>query len=337
MRAALVVALIWTTACGGDDGDGFGLGDVDIEDAFEAARRAQCHHAAVCGLFPDAATCLAANFGFSFEIDPSLVAAVRAGRVKYDGRKLGDCYEQFGDATCDRTDADGRQFFLRCMGAIVGTVGDGGACAVEAECISGVCNIPACPDACCPGSCVGGTAPDREAGLGEACGTETRCGSGGYCSSGVCAALKPADSTCVSPTECDYGLGCAGTPRTCRPLAALGETCSADNSCRDEGQYCNTTTMVCTQVGLPGDACSASQRCSQYYDCDPASMECVRGAAVGDACTSSSDCFDYGTYCKANLCAPLEQVGGTCTEDDECEGAYCGPAGTCAERPTCTP
>lgn len=335
MRAALVIAVVWTTGCGGDDGDGFGVGTIDIEDAPEVARRALCHHAAVCGLFPDEATCLAANFGFSFDLDPSLVAAVRAGRVKYDGRKLGDCYEQFGDATCDRTDADGRTFFTGCVGAIEGTIGDGGACAVEAECISGVCNIAQCPDACCPGTCVGGTAPDREAEIGEACGNEAVCGLGAWCSNSICTALKPADSTCVSSTECDYGLGCAGTPRTCRALPLLGEACSGENTCRDEGQYCNTATMLCTQVGLPGDACSTTSRCSPYYDCDPTTMQCVRGAAVGEACTSASDCFDYGTYCKANLCAPREATGAPCADDDECAGDFCGPANTCAERPTC--
>ncbi len=335
MRAALVAALVWTTACGGDDGSGFGLGDVDIEDAPEAIRRAFCHHYAQCGQFPDEATCLASNTLFSFEIDPSLVAAIRDGRVKYDGRKLGDCYEQFGDASCDRTDADGRSLLVGCDGAIAGTVGDGGACAVEAECISGVCNIVDCPDACCPGTCVGGTVPDFEAELGEACGDRVQCGIGAWCSNDICVALEPADSPCVSSSECDYGLGCAGTPRTCRPLPLLGEPCAADTTCRDEGQYCNTMTLVCTQVGLPGDACSTAARCSSFYECDPASMECVRGAAVGQACSSTSDCFDYGTYCKADLCAPLEPNGATCADDDECAGRFCGPANTCIERPTC--
>jgi hypothetical protein len=333
MRAALVVALVWTTACG-DDGGGFGVGNIDIEDAPEVARRALCHHAAVCGLWPDEATCLAANFGFGFNLDPSLVAAIRDGRVKYDGRILGDCYEQFGDATCDSTDADGRHLLLGCYGAIAGTIGDGGACSIQEECISAVCNIPQCPDACCAGTCVGGTAPDREAAIGEACGNEAVCGVGSWCASGTCAALDPADTPCTSPSQCDYGLSCAGTPRTCRPLPLLGEACP-DRVCRDEGQYCNTTSMTCTQFGLPGDACSSADRCSIYYDCDPATMQCVRGAAIGDACTSNSDCFDYGTYCKANVCAPLEASGGPCAGDNECASNFCSPANLCGEEMAC--
>jgi len=333
MRAALVVALLWTAACG-DDGSGFGVGNVDLEDAPEVARRALCHHAAVCGLYPDEATCLGANSGVAFHIDPSLVEAVRDGRVTYDGTKLGDCYEQFGDATCDRTDADGRTFLLGCIGAIEGTIGDGGACSIEEECISTVCNIPQCPDACCAGTCVGGTAPDREADLGQPCGAEATCGLGLYCTTGMCAALKPADATCTSANECDYGLGCAATPRTCRPLPLLGEACQGE--CRDEGQYCHPMMLVCTQVGLPGDACTPTgSRCSQYYDCDPATMECKQGSSVGGACTNTSDCFDYGTYCKGTTCAPREATGGACTDDSDCANDFCGPLDTCAERPTC--
>lgn len=331
MRAALVVALGWTTACGGS---GFDLGNVDIEDAPEAVRRSFCHFYAKCGLFPDEASCLASN-SLPFDLDPSLVAAVRAGRVKYDGRKLGDCYEQFGNATCDRTDADGRHLLAGCDGAIAGTVGDGGACAVAAECISGVCNIVDCPDACCPGTCVGGTMPDLEAGLDEVCGGMVQCELGTSCSNNICVALVPAGSRCISSTECDYGLGCAGTPRTCRTLPLLGEPCAADTACRDEGQYCNTTTLVCTQVGLPGDACSAAARCSSFYECDPSAMQCARGAAVGEACTSTSQCFDFGTYCKADVCAPVEATGTACADDEACASAFCGPADTCAERPTC--
>lgn len=327
MRAALVIALVWTTACGGDS--------VDIEDAPEVARDALCQHAAKCGLFPDKATCLAANFGIRFNLDPSLVIAINAGRVKYDGSKLAECYERFGDATCDRTDVDGRHILSGCTGAIEGTIGDGGACSIEEECISGVCNFTDCPDACCPGTCVGGTAPDREAEIGELCGEEALCVVGSYCASGMCATLKPADALCLSSTECDYGLGCAGTPRQCKALPKLGETCSADNTCRDEGQYCNPTTMVCTQVGLPGDACSTTARCSVYYDCDPATMQCERGAAVGEACANNSDCFDYGTYCKVNLCAPLEANGAACTDDDECKSDFCGLSGTCVDEPSC--
>ncbi len=83
---------MWTTACGGDDGSGFVLGNLDIEDVPDAIRRSFCHYYVECGLFPDEATCLASNI-ISFDLDPSLVAAIRAGRVKYDGRKLGDCFE----------------------------------------------------------------------------------------------------------------------------------------------------------------------------------------------------------------------------------------------------
>ena len=90
-----------------------------------------------------------------------------------------------------------------------------------------------------------------------------------------------------------------------------------------------------TAIGRRGDACSATARCSTYYDCDPATMLCVRGAAVGEACTGSQDCFDYGTYCKANVCANLEANGGPCADDDECAGRFCAARGTCADEPVC--
>lgn len=339
MRAALVIAMVWTTACGGDDGSGFGLGNVDIEDVPEAIQAAFCHHYVECGFFADEAACRATNFGFKLQLDPSLVAAIKAGKVKYDGRILGDCYEAFGDQSCDRTDLDGRVLAVDCQGALTGTVDAGGACAIDAECVSQMCDVPQCPDACCQGTCVGGVAPGPGRGIGEACEMTSECAVGGWCdpTTSLCAALEPAASSCSSDAECDYGLGCAGTTgmRTCKVLPVLGEACP-DSACRDDGTFCEPTAKVCTRLGLPGDACSTTARCSFFYACDQATMVCVTGPRLGDACSNTSPCFDFQTYCKAGTCAALEAKGAACTDDSDCASDLCDPAtNVCSEEPIC--
>jgi hypothetical protein len=336
MRRALLVTLV-LTACGGDDG--FGLGNVPIDGIGDAFEGALCHHAAMCNLFPDEATCRQANLGFAFAIDPSLVAAIEAGKVRYDGNAVGDCYEAYGNASCDRTDLDGRTLSGACAGAISGTVDAGGQCAIDEECISQTCDVPQCPDACCQGTCTGSTPPGQQLPIGATCQSTQDCATNGFCdqTTKACTALKLAGATCSSLTDCAYGLGCAGTPRTCKPLPAVGEACP-DMMCRDEGTFCDPATMLCANVGLPGDPCTAttSQSCSTYYTCDPATMQCARGPGLGEACTPARRCFDGGTYCKAGTCAQLEPKGATCMNDGDCANNYCEPMlNVCADEPIC--
>ena len=243
MRSALGLVLVGLVACGSDG--------ISIEDAPDAFLDEACNYLARCHLVTNHAACLELNLGLELRIDASLAAAIEAGKVKYDGTKLAQCYATFGDRSCDRTTEDGRGLGLNgdaCDGAITGTVADGGACAIDEECLSRSCTVPTCPDACCQGTCDPSVASTGPAPLGGACETTSDCASGGYCATGVCTALLAAGATCAGTTECAYGLGCAGTPRTCKQLPTVGQACP-DGQCRDAGTYCDQS-MVCKAPGF---------------------------------------------------------------------------------------
>jgi hypothetical protein len=333
-RWAWLAALL--SACGGG---------ISIEEYPTAFRDAYCKYETRCGLFPDIGTCERANIGFNLVIDPSEKAAVDQGKTKFDGALASDCLDAFGAQTCDTTDEDGRAFFTeKCREIVKGTVGDGGACALDIECKSQTCNVPSCPDACCQGTCMGDALPTL-GGAGATCGNGSNsCAVGFYCdfTTTTCMELKAAGATCNANNECAFGLGCAGTPaRTCKALPALGEACP-DGACRDAGTFCNAVGM-CAKIGLAGATCGASVgQCSSFYPCDQSTMKCTAAPALGEACTNR--CFDGGTFCDTSsptpTCVKTKADGGSCTSDSQCENNNCdtgsgGGSGTCATAAVC--
>lgn len=331
MRKAFVVLAV--IGCSGSSGGGF----VPIDQAAQAFKQAECNYLARCGEFPDVSTCLAASLGFTFTNDPSLAAAVAAGKVIYDGNKLGQCYDQFGALSCDRTSQDARVEPAVCRDLVQGTVAANGVCANSAECKSQSCMVPTCGMACCMGTCVGDTPPPVEIAIGQSCATtSSRCVAGAFCDmTATCAALKPSGATCNSSNECDYELGCAGTPRVCKALPTVGQACP-DALCRDSGSYCNSSGM-CVMVGLPSATCATAADCSAYYTCD-ATKHCAPGPRLGEACSSTARCFDDATFCDpvSSTCKALEANGTACTSNSQCQTNNCDTASqTCATKPVC--
>ena len=330
------VWLLVLAACGG------GSGSVTLADYPQAFKDAYCRYLARCGEFPDVATCETANIGFNFHIDPSSQAAVDMNKVIFDGDQAAACLDAFGAQTCDSTDESGRSLPASCQNAVRGTVGSGGACAMNAECKSQTCDVPGCGSACCQGTCTG-DAPPAPGGAGTSCTSSSNCTSGNYCdfTAMQCAALKPAGATCQSTSECAYGLGCAGTTtRTCKTLPALGEACP-DLVCRDAGQYCSSAG-TCMKVGLAGAACASVAECSAYYPCDTTAMKCTKGPTSGQACTTGQRCFDQDTFCDTTATAPtcimLQPDGGACTSSSQCENDNCdmtGSSGVCTTPAVC--
>lgn len=334
MRSLL--ALLVLAGCGGS---------LTIDEYPTALRDAYCKYLTRCGAFPDVDTCQHANIGINIVIDPSDQQAVDKGKVLFDGGLAQDCLDAFGAQTCDSTDEDGRSFVSqKCRDIIKGTVGNGGACALGAECKSGVCNVPTCTMACCQGTCMG-DAPPPPGGAGSACTSSSGCAVGFYCdfTNQVCAELKAAGTTCSGNTECAYGLGCAGTPmRTCKALPKLGEACP-DGVCRDAGNYCNAA-MQCAKIGLEGTACSGTVggECSQFYPCDTQTMKCTKAPSAGQTCTAR--CFDANTFCDTGSAAPTcvstRADGGACTTSSQCQSDHCDQgsgfgSGTCSTPAAC--
>lgn len=322
---------VFAAACSNDSSGG----PIPIT-ALEASYHAYyCNLAVRCGLVSDLGTCSKLQLGVDISAD--LVAAVQAGTVAYDGTAAGECLAGI-TATCDRSLVlSDRDAPVACDEMFAGTVGDGGACGLDQECISGVCSVPGCSMACCQGTCLGGTAPVRPK-LGESCATDSRCVSS-YCdlSTQVCSAYLAAGSQCNSDNDCQLGLACH---TTCIALAAEGAACTASDDCKSIGDYCNAT-LKCARVGVAGDACASNADCSGVYRCDTASSKCVLRPELGETCGSSPlNCVDV-TYCDSQTtkCTAPKADGASCGSSSECAGGTCsftnGSPGTCVTPPVC--
>jgi hypothetical protein len=325
-----MAAMALLAACGGDD-DG---GPIEFDDLPGAIIGAYCGVYVNCGLMDDYATC--ANLNFDVDVDPAIGAAIEAGLVIYHEDQAGACLGGIGTSTCEQN----RLFENEpeaCDLTFEGTVGAGGQCGIDEECISQDCMVPSCPDACCQGTCVGDVRPPRPR-VGESCGESCdRTGScvDSFCHSMtlVCTAYVALGDTCQETDQCQTGI-CTGV---CTALPDTGETCAlADQgACRKIGDFCSPTTMKCTPLGLSGDACTDDGECSPIYKCGSAGT-CVLRPRVGEMCGSGRDSCIDGSFCNASsICEAPRADGAACETNSQCIHD-CDPAtSTCVTEPVC--
>lgn len=278
-----------------------GCGGIDIQEFQDEALDARCEYLTRCGLFASTAECRL-HFEQTTTQSTSLVAAVEAGKVKYDEDLADECLDKLRDAQCSRTSAlDGS-----CEDIFTGTIADGGMCAFDSECISGSCSVTDCTMACCPGTCVAARPTPK---IGEAC--TFRCVEGAYCGSDrICHAVLAKGAACDDPFACADGLYCSGltamTAGTCSALPKTGEACT--ELCLNIGDYCEGT---CKKVGLDGSPCTNDGQCSAYYKCSD-TMQCTKPVR------------------------PMGMPNGsTCSSSPQCESHYCGNDNKCADLPVC--
>src|SRR6476661_8399625 len=108
MRRSLV--LLFMVGCGG----------IDIQDFQSEAVHARCEYLARCGLFPSQNACKEHYDATSVE-STSVIAAVDAGKVKYDEDLAEDCIDDLRDASCSQA----AQLNPACDDIFTGTVADG--------------------------------------------------------------------------------------------------------------------------------------------------------------------------------------------------------------------
>jgi len=322
-RLALVCLLL--AACSGDDGGG----PIAIDDLEPALVNAYCNLYVNCGLLEDQATCR--SLDVDVDIDADLLAAVEAGKVKYDPQKARECLSGLG-ASCERGAATTSS--EACDQTFTGTVAGGGQCAIDEECVSRQCDVPACPDACCQGTCTG-DAPTPRPHAGESCATNSQCVDS-YCDidTTTCTAYKPIGEACTSTTQCGLAV-CANQICTARP--GPGEACTpgSASSCSLVGYTCSATSQTCVAYGLGGDPCTSNAECSPIYTCGAAGT-CQLRPRLGEACDANNGCIDR-SYCdEATLkCTAPKADGATCTSDRECQNDCDPNTGTCATEPIC--
>ncbi len=312
--------VILCAACGSNNG-----GSITYDQYAAQIESDYCSYLVRCGLFPDVATCESANHGVDFAPDPSTTAAIDMGRIAFDGTKAASCLAAFTASSCDQTMTRGTP--AACTNIVSGTVGSGGECALDAECISQACEVPNCTMACCQGTCAGGTAPSELA-TGMPCSTDDECVSGDFCDSqmGACEPFHAAGSACNDSFACALGYACAGAPEACMTLPGTGSACP-NSACANIGDHCGSAG-ICVHDGLPGDACTTNADCSPFFLCDTTTMQCAQGPGIGSSC-EATQCFDANTYCTSEtgsaspVCAPAGSDGAPCNFTDQCLSGHC--------------
>lgn len=246
---------------------------------------ARCAFLVRCGLFTDVPACV--RFQEYFRVDdPNVSAAVEAGHVVYDEAAAAACVTAFKTGACDAMVSEA------CSDVFRGQMANGAACAIDAECISGRCNVSSCMEACCAGSCVEAYVPA----IGQQC--AGICEDGAYCGAFdmLCHAQVPAGEPCNDPAACGVGYECAGyyqpSGGVCTALPKLGESC--ETRCSPAGVVCATGGM-CAPAGLTGDQCMRDEDCSEFYRCNVATSTCAEQifparAPDGSRCANDSDC-----------------------------------------------
>ncbi|HEY4240805.1 MAG TPA: hypothetical protein VGM88_13375 [Kofleriaceae bacterium] len=284
------------------------------------------------------------RFAEEFWIDENAVRAESNGSVVFDPAQAKLCLDAVANRSCDITSEDQLGHTVACDGVVTGTVAGGGACDVDEECVSQVCqpNDDLCQDACCPGTCQGDDPPTLGK-LGQAC-TSYGCENGAACNGQNCVPRLAAGAICGGVVPCAYGLSCysatADAP-TCMPLPSLGGACSTDSiMCTDLGEVC--IGGVCTQGGTLGSPCQPDS-CAGIYECDGMTNTCDTGhSPTGGDCGEDESCDVYGDYCDNTsssdidgVCAAARANGAACNERSGCESHFCDPTGVCADEPAC--
>ena len=327
MRKALFMLLL--ASCGDD------APSMKLEDFIAARHGAECVRFTRCGLFAAEEAC---NAFFRDPREQSLIAAVAAKKVSYDGAAAVKCLDALAAIGCDKTQRDARVEPDACTQVFTGRVADGAACGFDSECKSRVCaNQPACTrDVCCLGTC----AATVSSPIDGPCEIDAQCTADAYChKTKVCRARIKANSSCDDIRGCDFGLACVDysdlTPGTCRKLPLIGESCPY-NACAEINARC-ASNFTCAALGLPGAACVGDPECSPFGFCD-ATGKCADLPRLGEACVSVCAGEAWCDTTNGACAAPLPN-GTACEDhDDKCQSALCvdGTAfEVCVAQPTC--
>jgi hypothetical protein len=188
-----------------------------------------------------------------------------------------------------------------CVGGSCGKVGDGIACAADAQCISGYCADGVCCDAACTGAC-------------EYC----KFADPGF---GKCTAVAQGQpfaprSPCVGATTTCGGACSAASRMTCTfPTATtvcITESCSDATGTQTSAAGCN---------GAGSCATPTTSSCGLYA---------CNGTVCGASCAADAQC--RGGFCNTGVCRTTKPDGRTCAADAECTNGFCADGVCCNAR-----
>jgi hypothetical protein len=211
-------------------------------------------------------------------------------------------------------------------GVCIGRLGDGQACAIGTDCLSGFCTDGVCCNAACSGPCdvcsaalgatSSGTCTDVAGPGNPSCGA--------YQCTGASAACP---TSCVDDTSCSGGNFCSGG--RCVPKLAGGGACTAASQCQSgfcaDSVCCNTACAgSCDRCDLGGSVgtCTVTPvgqlgapSCAPFL-CDGVNPACP------SLCAQDANCAP-GAYCNGGTCT-FKAVNGTpCGVAGECRTGFC--------------
>jgi hypothetical protein len=275
-----------------------------------------------------------------------LKEAVSSGRIHYDPVAARRCFDE---RVADGCEEELRHRRPSCDDTFKGTVRLGEPCEVSEECEG----LAACPfdPLTCSGTCV------ELMGEGQGrCWAHTDCDDGLLCVDQHCTVpLEEGDDCsggwCPTRLSCDENDVCSDPePRK----HSLGQTCDLYDlfSCEDE--------LVCMLEGDPdglmgrcrhrlesGAACYLSNRepCPEGEVCQGLDSidqsiagVCVALPEAGETCVNSqtSPWCAVDFHCGSETCEPMQDLGGPCTESQDCWSFNCAE-GTCIPHRVCAP
>lgn len=179
----------------------------------------------------------------------------------------------------------------------------------------------------CLAGCTKSFAPDRAAGLGQACDTTNDCGGGLVCTAGgICMeANLPLDASANVCVSCLVDADCGSGPFACDE-GSCEMNCATDMDCVDYG-------------GSFDNACQVSTGECYEYDC-ATDLDCGGGycdLSIGEmgAQGSCRGCND-DTYCAAEETCFEYTCEDTCATDQDCTGFFaCDTANSVCEYVGC--
>ncbi len=321
---------------------------VPIEQFEGLLTQALCRILARCTGVPfSQSQCSAANSPQAHaNFEPEL-EAIRAGHVLYDPVKAHDVLQRLDTISCEQYDAETAD--IQQSTPISGTVADGGACTINAECRS-----LACFGASCPGSC----GPRHAA--GEACSSADHCQAGLACVGSKCAARKAWGAPCATGDVCASFTMCTTKPdgsKACLPFGAsytraAGQTCASTEDLCQTGLACRANVDATGRSIWPGTCVApvaAGADCGDANpDMCPEGHYCVivagtgRGTCetepvVGEACGLQynfvSRCAS-GLSCVDDVCREPKVNGTACLTPEECASENCVD-GSCEAEVDC--
>ncbi len=302
---ASAVAILWILGCGPK-----GVAYEDYGDLLEGAT---CEWRTKCNLEASVPNCRESST--IDRDDPYQRAAIKAGRILYDGDAASRCLDEINQRSCARNEPP-TEF---CSQVFAGQVAPEELCLTSEECVGeGFCALsPNCADMCCPGDCRLLPAPS---GVGESCVNPTvECAEGSYC--GI-------DAMTNRRTVCTAKLG-------------LGEACGDGFSECEDTAYCGPLSNQCEARIADGEICENGNGCQEGLVCTyfPESMterrcmSAIASATLGEPCVEMfgvQPCAELGTYCSADgFCA---HTGG---DGDSCASTPCSAYAPCGENKIC--